>query len=208
MKITWYGHACFKVETERGSVVIDPYSPGSVPGLNLPPLEADKVLCSHGHHDHNYAQGVRLSANEPGLKTSSVPCWHDNEQGRLRGDNLITVVDAEGLRLVHLGDLGHMLFPQQLEALGKVDVLLVPVGGFYTIDALQAQELIAALKPGIVVPMHYRAVDCGLSNIATVEEFLSLRDNVVTLGSSVLDTDKIIAPATVVLSVDESAKAQ
>lgn len=207
MKITWYGHACFKLEAEGGSVVIDPYAPGSVPGLRLPTLEADKVLCSHGHHDHNYADGVRLSGKEAGLKTGFIPCWHDSEQGRLRGDNLISVIDAEGLRLAHLGDLGHMLSPQQLEALGRVDVLLIPVGGFYTIDAMQARELAAALKPGIVVPMHYRAAGFGLSNIGTVEDFLSLCEDVIRLESSVLDTDKISAPATVVLRVDESARA-
>lgn len=184
MKITWYGHACFKIETAEGSLVLDPYAPGSVPGLSLPALMADKVLCSHGHSDHNYTEAVTLSGREPALRISRLPCFHDGERGRLRGKNLISVIEAEGLRLAHLGDLGHMLAPSQLAALGRVDVLLVPVGGFYTIDARQAQALCTALRPGIVVPMHYRAGSCGLSNVAPVADFLRLRSDVVFADSS------------------------
>lgn len=205
MKITWYGHACFKIEAEGGSVIIDPYAPGSVPGLCLPELEADKVLCSHGHSDHNYAEGVKLSGSEPRIKISAVPCCHDEEQGRLRGDNLISVIDADGLRLAHLGDLGHRLSEQQLEALGRVDVLLVPVGGFYTIDAALAQETVKALKPGVVVPMHYRAEGFGLASIAPLDEFLRLRSDTVYVDGSGFDPRELSAPATVVLSVDKSA---
>lgn len=205
MKITWYGHACFKIETAAGSVVTDPYSPGSVPGLHLPPMTADKVLCSHGHSDHNCAGAVTLSGREPELDVSLIPCFHDGEGGRLRGENLISLIQAQGLRLVHLGDLGHMLSPEQLSALGRVDVLLVPVGGFYTIDANQAQALCAALNPGIVVPMHYRDGGRGLSNVAPVEDFLRLRSDVVYADGSSFDPQVQTAPVTLVLKPDESA---
>lgn len=205
MKITWLGHACFKIETAEGSLVLDPYAPGSVPGLRLPALTADTALCSHAHSDHNYAAGVTLSGRETALKISRLPCFHDGEGGRLRGKNLISVVDAEGLRLVHLGDLGHMLSPSLLAALGRVDVLLVPVGGFYTIDAAQAQALCSALKPRIVVPMHYRSDTCGLSNVAPAEDFLRLRSDVEYAHSSAFDPKALTSSVTLVLDPDESA---
>lgn len=205
MKITWYGHACFKIETAEGSLVLDPYAPGSVPGLSLPALMADKVLCSHGHSDHNYTEAVTLSGREPALRISLIPCYHDGERGRLRGENLVSVIEAEGLRFAHLGDLGHMLAPSQLAALGRVDVLLVPVGGFYTIDARQAQALCTALRPGIVVPMHYRAGSCGLSNVAPVADFLRLRSDVVFADSSCFDPKTLPAPVTLVLKIADSA---
>lgn len=205
MKIIWYGHACFKIETEAGSVLLDPYAPDSVPGLRLPELSADSVLCSHGHSDHNYTEGVRLTGREPALKISHVPCFHDGEGGRLRGENLISIVDAEGLRLVHLGDLGHELSPSLFAELGRVDVLLVPVGGFYTIDAAQAQTICTALEPRIVVPMHYRAESFGLSNIASVEDFLRLRTDVEYAHSSAFDPKTLTSSGTLVLDPDESA---
>lgn len=204
MKITWYGHACFKIDTAEGSIVTDPYAPGSVPGLRLPALTADKVICSHGHSDHNFAEGVTLSGREPEPKISLIPCYHDGERGRLRGENLISVIDAEGLRVVHLGDLGHALSPEQLRALGRVDVLLIPVGGFYTIDAQQAQTLCAALRPRIVVPMHYRSDTCGLSNVAPVEDFLRLRADALQADSSSFDPKAQSIPVTLVLKPDES----
>lgn len=205
MKITWYGHACFKIETAEGSVVIDPYAPGSVPGLRLPAMTADKVLCSHGHSDHNCAEAVTPSGREAALKISLIPCFHDGERGRLRGENFISVIEDEGLRLAHLGDLGHSLSPSLLAALGRVDVLLVPVGGFYTIDAQQAQALCAALNPRIVVPMHYRSDTCGLSNVAPAEDFLRLRSDVIYADSPCFDPKTLTSSVTLVLDPDESA---
>lgn len=174
MTLTWYGHACFKLEAEGGSVVFDPYTPGRVPGLTLPPLTADLVICSHGHGDHNYADGVTLSGETPKLAIRQIPCFHDPEQGRLRGGNLITAVEAEGVRLAHMGDIGHMLSPEQLATLGPVDVLLIPVGGFFTVDAAGAKALCEAIEPRVIVPMHYRRGEQGLQQIAELAPFLSL----------------------------------
>ena len=129
MKLTWYGHACFLAETAAGSVVFDPYAPGSVPGLTLPPLRADAVVCSHGHRDHAHAAGVTLSGRKPDFTIRAIPSFHDDRSGTLRGENRIHVLEADGLRLVHMGDLGHMLSEEQLAAVGKPDVLLIPVGG-------------------------------------------------------------------------------
>ena len=176
MKLTWYGHACFKLETAEGSAVFDPYSPGSVPGLTLPALEADAVICSHGHGDHNYAAGVRLTGRAPGFAVRQLPCFHDDVQGQKRGKNLITSIDAEGLRFVHMGDIGHMLTHEQLDWFGRVDVLMIPVGGYYTIDALTAKRVADAAAPRVLVPMHYRFGAHGYPEIGTLEDFLALCD--------------------------------
>ena len=100
MTITWYGHACFLLESSCGSLVFDPYAPGKVPGWELPALCADKVVCSHGHADHNWAEGVLLSGKPFTGAITQIPSFHDDRGGALRGENLITLVEAEGLRVV------------------------------------------------------------------------------------------------------------
>ena len=202
MKLTWLGHACFLVEAGGGSLVLDPYSPGSVPGVELPEdLTADAVLCSHQHGDHCYPQGVTLTGREPALSIQRIPSFHDDVGGTKRGSNLITVVEADGLRAVHLGDLGHMLSDAQIAALGQVDVLLIPVGGFFTIDAATAWALVEKLRPRITVPMHYRGAGFGFDVIGPVDDFLALAKNVCRLDSNVLEPEKLNAPVTAVLQV-------
>lgn len=187
MKLTWHGHSCFRLEAEEGSVVLDPYAPGSVPGLRLPPLSADLVLCSHGHRDHGYAEGVRLSGRSPAFTVERIPCFHDDKCGSLRGENLIHVIGAEGLRIAHLGDLGHMLSPEQIETLGRPDVLLIPVGGHYTIGPDTAAELARAVGARITVPMHYRGEGFGYDVIGPVTDFAERMDSVRVSDSNVLD---------------------
>ena len=187
MKLTWYGHSCFLLETEDGSAVLDPYAPGSVPGLRLPKLTADLVLCSHGHGDHGYAEGVRLSGKKAGISVTAIPCFHDEKGGALRGKNLIHVLEAEGLRIAHLGDLGHMLSGEQLEALGKPDVLLIPVGGHYTIGPETAAAQAKAIGARITIPMHYRGAGFGYDVIGPVEDFTRRMEHVRQLKSNVLD---------------------
>ena len=198
MKLTWYGHACFLAETAEGSAVFDPYAPGSVPGLTLPPLRADAVVCSHGHRDHGYAAGVALSGREPDFTLRTIPCFHDDRQGALRGENRITVLEAEGLRLVHLGDLGHALSAEQLAEIGKPDVLLIPVGGHYTIGPAEAEALVRALEPRLAIPMHYRGAGFGYEKIGPVEDFLALRSDVKKLPTNVIDLDALETPVTAV----------
>ena len=178
MKITWCGHSCFLVETAEGSAVLDPYAPGSVPGLRLPPLRADAVLCSHGHGDHGYVRGVSLSGRKPGFSVTTIPCFHDEQEGKLRGTNTIHVIEAEGLRIAHLGDLGHLLTEQQLAALGKPDVLLIPVGGHYTIGPEGAAQTAKAVGARLTVPMHYRGEGFGYDVIGPVEDFAARMDRV------------------------------
>ena len=199
MKITWYGHSCFLVETAEGSAVLDPYAPGSVPGLRLPPLTADLVLCSHAHRDHGYAAGVSLSGNEPAFSVKTIACFHDDRGGSLRGENTIHVIEAEGLRIAHLGDLGHPLSAEQLAALGAPDVLLIPVGGHYTIGAETAAALAKAVGARITVPMHYRGEGFGYEVIGPVEPFLRRRERVQRLESSVLRPEELEKPVTAVL---------
>ena len=178
MKITWYGHSCFKVESKEGSIVFDPYAPGKVPGLELPEITADAVICSHGHGDHNYAEGVALTGNKPGFSVTQIKSFHDGNRGAQRGENIITAMDAEGMRVVHLGDLGHPLSAEQVNELGTVDVLLIPVGGFYTIDAQVAAMVVSVLRPRITVPMHYRGEGFGYDVIDMPDAFLRLAGNV------------------------------
>jgi L-ascorbate metabolism protein UlaG (beta-lactamase superfamily) len=187
MKLTWYGHACFLVETAEGSLVFDPYEPGSVPGLTLPPLRADAVVCSHGHRDHNYTEGVELSGRKPDFTLRSLPCFHDDRHGALRGENRIAVLEAEGLRLAHLGDLGHALSSEQLALLGRIDVLLVPVGGFYTIGPEEAAKLVKTLRPRLAIPMHYRGEGFGYEVIGSAEDFTRHFEGVTHWQSNVLD---------------------
>ena len=198
MTITWCGHACFLLESSCGSVVFDPYAPGKVPGWELPALTADKVVCSHGHADHNWAEGVKLTGRAFTGKLTQIPSFHDDRRGALRGENLITLVEAEGLRVVHMGDIGCALTAEQIAALGRVDVLMIPVGGHYTVDAAQAREIAKALMAAIVIPMHYRGRGFGYDVIGTVEPFLKLAGNVKEIAGMSYAVDLADAPATIV----------
>lgn len=198
MTLTWYGHACFKLESGCGSVVFDPYAPGKVPGWKLPELEAERVLCSHGHTDHSWAEGVKLSGKPFTGEVTKIPSFHDDRAGALRGENTITLVEADGLRAVHMGDIGCMLTAEQLDALGRVDVLMIPVGGHYTVDAAEAWEIVKAIAPGVVIPMHFRGRGFGFPVIGPVEPFLKLAGNVKEIRGMSYTFDPADAPATVV----------
>lgn len=200
MKLHWYGHACFMLESDMGSVVFDPYEVGAVPGLALPKLKAEAVLCSHGHHDHDYTQAVEISGHTTGIKLDTLHCFHDEVGGRKRGSNTIHILDAEGLRFVHLGDLGHELDESQIEKLGEVDVLMIPVGGYYTIDAGMAAELTKKIGAAVTIPMHYRGKGFGYDNIGTVDEYTAHFDKIVYSDSSVFEPGTIEKGSILVLS--------
>ena len=172
MIITYLGHACFSLESEGYRILTDPYREIPFPPLSA---EAHEVFCSHGHFDHAATETVTLlpAAASP-FTVTEIPCYHDEVQGAKRGENTIRVFEAEGIRVAHLGDLGHLLREEQLAALGEIDVLLIPVGGVYTLDPAEAKQTADAIDARIVVPMHYRRGNLGLSNIADVEDFLRL----------------------------------
>ena len=130
MKITWLGHACFKLETADGSVVFDPFSDGAVEGLNNIREHADLVLASHGHGDHAALENVTLSGKKPTFNLKIISCFHDDVEGAKRGTNRIHIVESEGLRVAHFGDLGHMLSEQQFAEIGVLDAAMIPIGGF------------------------------------------------------------------------------
>ena len=199
MKITYLGHSCFLIESAAGRLVLDPFEPGSVPGRELPELEADCVLCSHGHADHGAAERVKLSGRPHGYTVEAVHSFHDGERGALRGENLIHIVSAEGLRIAHLGDLGHELDAEQISRLGNLDVLLIPVGGYYTIDAAGAAAVADALGARITVPMHYRGEGFGYDVIGTLDSFTALRDNVRYARANSFDPAEYAGPVTLVL---------
>lgn len=200
MRLIWNGHSCFTLETAQGSVVFDPYLDGSVPGLAPLHLTADLVLCSHAHHDHGARTAVRLTGRSPSFRLDEVATFHDDREGALRGPNVIRVITAEGLRAAHLGDLGCRLEDWQLAQLQDLDVMLVPVGGYYTINATQADALVRKLKPRIVVPMHYRGVGFGYAEIGTVEDFLALRPDVTRYAGNALEIAKDTPAQTAVLT--------
>ncbi|MDF3005986.1 MAG: hypothetical protein K0S22_2458 [Oscillospiraceae bacterium] len=192
MRITWHGHSCFKVETNQGSVVFDPYEDGRVPGYAPLPrnLSADAVLCSHQHRDHSAVELVRLSGSTPTFSVQEISTFHDEVQGEKRGTNKIHIVSAGRIRLAHMGDIGCELTREQLTVLRGVDVLLIPVGGFYTIDATQAKMMADAIGARVVIPMHYRNGYLGYEVIGTLESFTEQCNNVV-----MYDTNYIVITA-------------
>ncbi len=172
MEITWLGHACFALESGGYRVVLDPYTMDGYPPLHT---HADAVYCSHGHHDHNYVEAVELSTGKQSPFTvEKVATFHDEKGGALRGGNTMHILRAEGLTVVHCGDLGHYPTPEQLAAIRGADALLIPVGGYYTIDAATAKKICDVAAPRVIVPMHYRHGSFGLREVGTLDAFVSL----------------------------------
>ncbi len=178
VEIIWHGHACFEVKSEGKSVVFDPYL--EVPGFATLDLEADLVLVSHEHDDHNARERVKLSGRPIDIAVKVIDTCHDDQGGKLRGPNKIHIVDIDGVRVAHFGDLGRDLSSEELEQLKGLDVALIPVGGFFTIDADQAAAIVRAIKPDVTVPMHYFDGVSGWNKTAGVEPFLKQFSNVVT----------------------------
>ncbi|MDO4649625.1 MAG: MBL fold metallo-hydrolase [Eubacteriales bacterium] len=204
MKVTWIGHSCFKVESNGYTIVIDPYAAGSVPGLRPVNVTADQVLCSHEHSDHNGRDEVSLTGREETespFKVEILPTWHDEVHGAKRGNNRIFVISDGEQRIAHFGDLGCDLTEEQMEALKGLDVALIPVGGFYTIDGNQAAEVIRALNPKIVIPMHFRDDQAGFGygEIDTVKTFAEKMESLTVVAESTIDTADQFGTQVVVL---------
>jgi len=200
MRLIWNGHSCFTLETSQGSVVFDPYLNGSVPGLAPLHLTADLVLCSHAHRDHGARSAVTLTGRSPSFQVEEVATFHGDKEGALRGPNTIRIITAEGMRVAHLGDLGCQPEEWQLARLRDLDLLLIPVGGYYTIDAAQASALVRALKPRVVVPMHYRGEAFGYNVTRPVEDFLALRSDAVRYDGNFLELNPDTPAQTAVLA--------
>lgn len=170
MKITWLGHSCFELEESGFRVLLDPYK--GVQGLPDIEREADAVYCSHGHFDHGYTEKVRLTTGkENPFIVTEIETFHDDKGGTLRGKNMIRKFTAGDVSAAHLGDLGHPLSKDQLAALGHCDAILIPVGGYYTIDAATAKQVADATGAAVVVPMHYRNGPAGFDVLSTLDAF-------------------------------------
>lgn len=163
MEITWYGHSFFRLKAKEGSIVTDPFSKQI--GYSVPRVTADIVTISHNHPGHNNADAIKGEPKVirgPGeyevnnIFVFGIPTNHDKRNGRERGRNTVFLFEMENLTVCHLGDLGHVLNQSQVEALGDVGVLLIPVGGLSTLTAPLAVEVVNLIDPRIVVPMHYR----------------------------------------------------
>lgn len=183
MDITYLGHSSFKIKGKSSVVVTDPFSSEMV-GFKFPKTEADIVTLSHQHQDHNNVNmigGSPFVISAPGeyeVKGVSIfgyPSFHDSKSGAERGGNIIYVIEADELRICHLGDLGSAILPKTLEEISEVDVLMIPVGGIVTIGPKEAVDLISQIEPNIVLPMHYRATGINekvFGDLATLDVFL------------------------------------
>lgn len=181
MKIQYLGHSSFKITANNGTAIItDPYAPQI--GFKMPDVSADVVTISHGHFDHNNVNAVggnpRVLEGETnscvsGVEINSVKSFHDPFGGTKRGENFIFKFRMDGMNICHLGDLGQPCSAELVEKILPVDILLIPVGGNYTIDAREAKEYVERIKPQIVIPMHYRTDDLNV-DIEKLDKFTSL----------------------------------
>ncbi len=210
MQLRYHGHSMFSLVSDGTTIVIDPWNDDL--GYPKPDVAPDAVVVSHDHADHcniglcsGAPKVIRCPAQEGKawatvddtvgpVRITGVATYHDTEQGQARGKNTVTVFEAEGLRVVHLGDLGHLLSDEQVRAIGRADVLLIPVGGHFTIGPREADAVVAQLAPRVVVPMHFKTEVNASWPIGTLEDFLKGRPGVKRQGASVT-LSRAILPA-------------
>ncbi len=186
MIVKWLGHSCFLLKSENGlTLLLDPFHENDV-GYAMPIIESDIVIISHDHMDHNNIDAAGSNPDvifDPGyyismgMDITGIKSYHDAKRGKLRGENTIFCFELEGIRVCHLGDLGHTLTPSQVKAIGPVDLLFLPVGGRYTIDAVGANKVMKQLHPVVTIPMHYRTGALGFE-LEPVDDFLKGREPV------------------------------
>ena len=198
-KITWAGQSCFQISVSNSrdhsaDIVIDPFDEET--GLKVPNFSADILLVTHQHHDHNNIKTIKgepFLAEGPGeyevkgVFIQGIPAFHDDKEGKEKGLNTIYTIEAEDIRFCHLGDLGQkQLTDEQVDKIGNVDVLMIPVGGEYTISSQEAQRIISQIEPRIVIPMHYKLPKLK-ADLDDVNKFLK------TMGKpSVVPQDKLV----------------
>jgi len=181
MEIKYLSHSSFLIKTKDAKLVMDPFDPKFI-GLKFSKQEADIVTISHDHKDHSYTdliEGEPLILTWPGqFEKKGIRIWgfssfHDKVEGKERGENIMYKLESEGISILHCGDLGMIPSDDQIEEIGDVDVLLVPVGGKYTITAEEAIHLIKKVEPAIVIPMHYGRPEIAVEGLAPLDDFLS-----------------------------------
>ncbi len=201
MRIRYFGHSCFEITAKTGiKIITDPYQGV---GYEMPQgLCADIVTCSHGHFDHNFVEGVKAETvvnaigefSIDGMKICGIASYHDEKKGALRGKNIIYKFIVDGLTVCHMGDIGEPCSVEMVNKIGKIDLLLLPVGGTYTVDAVGALEYVNALMPKAVIPMHYKPKD-GSLDITDAKPFLE-----------VMSSSKIQTVLGGVVEIDENAQ--
>jgi L-ascorbate metabolism protein UlaG (beta-lactamase superfamily) len=213
MKIKWLAHAAFLITADSGTrIVTDPYQ--SNPRFSHGEFHdaADIVTVSHGHGDHNNVAPIKgnplvldkaeevKGVKDKSVKIKAVPAAHDDAGGSQRGPNIIFCLNVDGVNICHCGDLGHLLTEAQVKAIGKVDVLMIPVGGNFTVDAAAATKVCEQLKPRIILPMHYKTDKIGIP-ISGVDDFLKGKSNVTRAAGSEIEVraDKLPASAQIMV---------
>jgi len=202
MDIKWYGHSSFLLTTAQGiKIITDPYEPGAYDGgiaYGPIPDKADIVTVSHDHPDHNYVKGLAGSPavitgegrhEAKGIVIEGVSTYHDDSKGAERGGNTIFTIITDGMRVCHLGDLGHLLGDKEIQQIGQVDCLLIPVGGFFTIGPEEARQVVDQLQPQVTIPMHFKTDKCGFP-IASVDQFVEGAQQVQRLDTSTFSFTK------------------
>jgi len=191
MKVKWLGHATFLITSDTGTKIItDPYTTNEMIKYGEIKESADIVTVSHDHHDHNNIAAVggnpevvRGTTKAKGINFKGISVYHDASQGSQRGSNTIFCFEVDGVKVCHIGDLGHLLSDKEVAELGKIDVLFIPVGGFYTIEPPVASKVCDQLKPTVIIPMHFKNDKCDLP-LAGVDEFLKGKKDVTRLDTS------------------------
>jgi L-ascorbate metabolism protein UlaG (beta-lactamase superfamily) len=201
--IKWLGHSCFLISlNDKVKIVTDPFDESV--GYPKPDASADVCLVSHDHFDHNCVSVVKGKPEvvkgsgekkTKGVNFKGVDAFHDEKKGSLRGKDTIFLWELGGIKFAHVGDLGTELSGDQIKQMGAVDVLFIPTGGYYTIDARTADKVVSSLNPRVVIPMHYKTAVMGSSfPIAGVDEFLRGKENVVKVGKNSIAFKKETLP--------------
>jgi len=196
MKIRWLGHSSFLITSDMGTrIITDPYTTGGNLHYGEIKESADVVTVSHEHFDHNNVGTVTgkprvykgpAAVEIKGIRFSGLPTYHDDNKGAQRGTNMVICMDVDGVRVCHMGDQGHRLTPQEVEKIGKVDVLLIPVGGFFTIDAATATSISNSINPKVIIPMHFKNQGCSFP-VTPVDDFLKDKKNVTRSNKSEIE---------------------
>lgn len=208
IRIQWLGHSAFAIEKDGYRIVLDPYKDGSVDGLPDLRTEADLVLCSHEHDDHAGRECVRIqkSGKPNPFEIQEIHSFHDGVQGRKRGTNTIRIFSDGKYKIVHMGDIGCALSEHEKDMLRGADVILVPVGGYFTLEPEEIKALMDELDPTVVVPMHYRGRGFGYPVIGTLSSYTDLCSDVVYYDGDSLNLPENLQRQTAVLRFEGEPK--
>lgn len=201
MRIKWLGHSCFLITNKRGiNILTDPFD--DTLGYKMTKEKINIITISHEHYDHNNTMGIKgkpvvlkgsVNRDTHKMIFKGISSYHDSVYGKHRGNNTIFIIKTDEMVLCHLGDLGHLLENSQLEEINRVDILFIPVGGYYTLNHLQADQVIEQLKPKVVFPMHYKT-DAIKWSIDPLSFFLDKKDNIKTIGENSFEIEAGMLP--------------